>query len=340
MITEKENYLRVLRGEMPEWIPRMTMGPDPKSKRPPCSAQVRPSCLTRAVREDGVMRDWFGVVYESDSQGGPPMPSPRVHLLELEDIENWRDVIKAPDLSDVDWEAMAAKDLEKIDRENTALKLQVGSGYFQSLVSFMGFENALMAPLEAEDETIEILSYVCDFYCDFTQKAIEYYKPDVLELADDNASATRPFFSLDLYRKIYKPFQKREALLAADRGIPVSMHDCGHCEIFIDEWLEFGVRSWNPAQTSNDLIGIKEKYKGRLALSGCWDSQGRMSFPSTGEEEIRAAVRECIDTFAPGGGFCFSAAVMGRPGDQLTADKNRWIAEEYEAYGRNWYQTH
>ena len=71
MLTEKENYLRVLRGEQPEWLPRLTMGPNASGKHPP-TVQVRPSCLTRSVRSDGIMRDWFNVVYESDSQGGPP----------------------------------------------------------------------------------------------------------------------------------------------------------------------------------------------------------------------------------------------------------------------------
>ncbi len=338
-MTEKENYLRILRGEMPEWLPRVTMGPDPYSKNRP-TVYVKPSCLARTAGPDGIIRDCFGVVYESDSQGGPPMPSPRFHLLELDDIENWRDVVKAPDYSDIDWEAMAAKDLENIDRENTAVTLATGSAYFQSLVSFMGFENALMAPLEDEDSVIELLSYVSDFFCECTRKAIEYYKPDIVEMADDNASYARPFFSVDQYRTIYKPLQMREGLLAADRGIPVSIHDCGHCEAFIDDWMDFGVRNWNPAQISNDLLAIKEKYKGRLTLSGCWDSQGKVRLPSAGEEETRAAVRECIDKYAPGGGFCFSAFVMGPPNDPFTAQKNRWIYEEYEAYGRNWYQTH
>lgn len=55
---------------------------------------------------------------------------------------------------------------------------------------------------------------------------------------------------------------------------------------------------------------------------------------------VRQAVRDCIDTYAPGGGFVFWASSYGAQDDQDFLNKARWITEEYDAYGRTFYQTH
>jgi hypothetical protein len=48
---------------------------------------------------------------------------------------------QAPDLSGIDWETMAKKDLERlnIDRRQTALSFGLHMGFFQNLMAFMGF---------------------------------------------------------------------------------------------------------------------------------------------------------------------------------------------------------
>jgi hypothetical protein len=52
---------------------------------------------------------------------------------------------------------------------------------------------------------------------------------------------------------------------------------------------------------------------------------------------VRAAVRECIDRYAPGGGFCFWGSSYGPVDDVRTEDRKRWIMDEYEKYGRTFY---
>ena len=147
-----------------------------------------------------------------------------------------------------------------------------------------------------------------------------------------------PFISVEMYREMVKPFHAREASFGQDLEIPIDMHNCGRCEDFIDDWLDFGVTCWNPAQVMNDLQGIKKKYGNRLVLEGCWDSQGPVGWPDATEEMIREQVRSCIDTFAPGGGFVFWASTYGAPDDPDYLNRKRWITEEYDAYGRTFYK--
>ena len=333
MLTEKENLLMTLRGEVPEWVPRnMYASPG----HPPAASGCGPSFLNARRTPQGGFDIWGVEFVTTRDTGGMAIPKPGKFM--LDDITKWRDVIKAPDISDIDWETMAKKDLARIDRSQTAVSAMVHVGYFQSLCNFMGFNEGLMAMIEEPEEVYELFEYMSSFWVQICSKIRDYYKPDIWGVTDDTATATNPFISPETYRNLVKPFHKREAAFGVEMGIPVDMHNCGRCEDFIDDWLDIGVTCWNPAQTMNDLVGIKKKYGNRLVLEGCWDSSGPAGWPGATEEVVKQAVRDTIDTFAPGGGFVFWASTYGAPDDEDFLNRKRWITEEYDAYGRTFYQ--
>ena len=333
MLTEKENLLMALRGEVPEWVPR-NMYPSPG--HPPASAGCGPSFLNARRTPQGGFDIWGVEFVTTKDTGGMAIPKPGRFI--LDDITKWRDVIKAPDISDIDWETMAKKDLARIDRSQTAVSAMVHVGYFQSLCNFMGFNEGLMAMIEEPEEVYELFEYMSSFWVQICSKIRDYYKPDIWGVTDDTATATNPFISPETYRNLVKPFHKREAAFGVEMGIPVDMHNCGRCEDFIDDWLDIGVTCWNPAQTMNDLKGIKKKYGNKLVLEGCWDSSGPAGWPGATEEVVKQAVRDTIDAYAPGGGFVFWASTYGAPDDQDFLNRKRWITEEYDAYGRTFYK--
>jgi hypothetical protein len=110
------------------------------------------------------------------------------------------------------------------------------------------------------------------------------------------------------------------------------MHNCGRCEDFIDDWMDYGVGSWNPAQVTNDLDAIKKKYGNKMVLIGCWDSQGPAGWPGASEALVRQTVRDTIDRHAAGGGFMFWGSIYGAKDDPEPENRKRWMTEEYEAY--------
>ncbi len=333
MLTEKENLLMALRGEVPEWVPR-NMYPSPG--HPPASAGAGPSFLNARRTPQGGFDIWGVEFVTTKDTGGMAIPKPGRFI--LDDITKWRDVIKAPDISDIDWETMAKKDLARIDRSQTAVSAMVHVGYFQSLCNFMGFNEGLMAMIEEPEEVYELFEYMSSFWVQICSKIRDYYKPDIWGVTDDTATATNPFISPETYRNLVKPFHKREAAFGVEMGIPVDMHNCGRCEDFIDDWLDIGVTCWNPAQTMNDLKGIKKKYGNKLVLEGCWDSSGPAGWPGATEEVVKQAVRDTIDAYAPGGGFIFWASTYGAADDEDFLNRKRWITEEYDAYGRTFYK--
>ena len=172
-LTEKENYLMCLRGEQPEWIPHVSM--DPAIPGP--SAGVGPSITARKVDADGRMWDIWGVELITSKEAAGGM-IPKTWDFLLDDVTKWRDVIKAPDLTGVDWEQMAKHDLEKaakfIDRENQAVTYGASSGFFQNLMAFMGFTEGLCALFEEPEECEALFDYICDFQVEVIKNSIDY----------------------------------------------------------------------------------------------------------------------------------------------------------------------
>lgn len=339
MLTEKENYLLILNGGIPEWVPTYTFGKLPGSDKDTANVRVEPSVINEH-RLRGGGRDFWGVEYiTSRESGGAIIPKTWDYI--LDDIRRWRDVIKAPSFEGVDWEAMVKKDLERtrINRQNSALSYRTHIGYFQILASFLGFENCLLALYEEPEEVEALLDYMCGVYEYVTDKCIDLYKPDVLNLTDDTAAWQNPFISLDMYRRFFLPCYDRLAKYGRERGIPITFHNCGKCEIFLEDMLSIGVCAWESAQTCNDLAAIKKKYAGRLTIIGGWDARGRLLADDVTDEEIRRSVYDTFSLLAPGGGYVWCGAFWGtEPDDPIIARKNRVLNSAVEELSRSFYR--
>lgn len=327
MLTPKENYMRMLRGEIPEYVPSMYEGR---------AGRFVEDLLTPQYAPNGPIVTPLGVTYVGTPElnyGAVPEPGNII----LKDITKWRDIVKIPDYSDFAWEDYYKKKIEGIDRVNKYIPV-VGGDYFLTLVSLMGFEGALLALFEEPEEVKALLEHISEFYLMVFKQQIRYVKPDTFTLMDDDSAYLAPFFSVETYREFFKPMHKLHCDLALENGIMIERHDCGHCEAFIPDWIELGVRSWNPAQACNDLAGIKKKFGGKIAICGGWDS---LKYGGCYDEEIlREALIEYVDTLAPGGGFSYMATMGTDMQEPKTKKRNEFVKAFYYEYVRDWYKTH
>ncbi len=337
-LTEKENYLRMYKGEIPEWIPRMTLGPVRGLNTPPCTGGVGPMWLSEHRRKGGGTDIW-GVEYITSKEAAGGL-IPKTWDFLLDDVTKWHDVIKAPSLEGFDWEMLCKKDLEmcQVDRTQTALSMGAGNGYFQSLMAFMGFTEGLCALFEEPEECKALIEYLNDFYCTIIENTIDYYKPDVFSMGDDTAAWNNPFVGLDMYREFFLPAYDREANFARDRGLPITFHNCGKCEIFVDDMFEMGVRSWNPAQICNDLDAVQAKYGNELMLCGCWDPL-KITDPKLTDEDIYQYLLGIANDRAKNGGFCFMATILiPDETDQRMLHVNDVVNKAMVEIGHNFYK--
>ncbi|MBR6522048.1 MAG: hypothetical protein IKT47_05205 [Oscillospiraceae bacterium] len=323
MLSPKENYLRTIDGQVPEY---------PPSKFDPYMLPFPEELLTPNNLPDGKpFVTSLGVTYvgcKEANNGAMPEPGKVV----INDVTKWRDQLKIRDVSDRDWEGYYKAFTDKADRNNFVINVS-GGDYFLTLISLLGFEETMFALYEEPEEVKALLDEIANFYELVTKKEMQYLKPDVYGLMDDDAAYRAPFFSLDIYREFFKPYHKRMCDIALENGCRIVRHDCGKSEQFVDDWLEIGVQGWNPFQVSNDCVGIKKKYGHLLTLDGAWDG---MSALACTEEELWAKLEEYADTFLPGGRFIFAASAGGL----LNADahRNEIIHKFYEEKCRNYYR--
>ena len=328
-LTEKENYLRVMNGEIPEYVP--------KSLWMACG--VRPSAFGR-MPDPGVteFKDaFFGVPMVVEPNSGP-IPKPNEFI--LDDIRRWRDVIKRPKIMDeVDWEAMSKKDLD--GRDPALLKVgggSVGNGYFMMLTYFMGFTNALIACLEEPDEVKDLLNFLLELNNELGKEYLYWYKPDVYIMGDDIAHERAPFVSEEVFLDIFEPMWRADVALYKEAGLPAEHHNCGAFWPFVKHIVNMGFNAWNPAQPKfNDLPAIKREYGRKLVICGGFEANGMVSWQQTTEEEIRAEVRRVMDELAPGGGYAFGGGVLGNPENPMVIERNGWINDEYEKHKFKYY---
>ena len=324
MLSAKENYMLALSGQTPEYVPRFSEA----------QGLQRPAILYGG-RKVGPGKDIFGVEWTKEGSSIDAV-IPRNDYFILDDVFKWRDVIKFPDFTGVDWESMAKKDKENINPDLPYGAGCTAQGFFQSVMAFMGFTEGLIAIHEEPEEVKALVNYLCDNYLKLADNLIKYYKPDFIHFADDIATERNPFISVDAFRDIFAPVWRRYISYFKERGYLAIHHNCGHFEAFLDDVVDMGFNAWDPAQTSNDLRGIKKKYGNKLMICGGFDGRAFLPHLDVTEEECRSAVKETLDELAPGGGYCFGGA-LGPSQDPVTLKRSEWIMDEYEKLKYSYY---
>jgi hypothetical protein len=123
----KENTLLAYQHKEPEFFP-MTADMD-------LCSPGGPDFIHETSRANGTSKDWFGQSWTFEPNIGGANPTPGMHL--VPDITKWRDYMKFPDLSKLDWEGYSARDTAKWDREYKLSRIIMGTGLWERLFSVM-----------------------------------------------------------------------------------------------------------------------------------------------------------------------------------------------------------
>lgn len=322
MLSEKENFLKTIRGDTPEWIPMYR----------DAAQWVLPSFLVDHLEKD-IKVDIFGVEWVVDDKG--PMPNP--HKITMKEVSRWREYVNLPDLDSLDWEAQVKKDTAMcVPGKANVCNISI-YGIFLVLMNMMGFEGGLCALYEEPDEVKEFYEELTQFFEKIERNLIKYYNPDVIMFGDDLASFKGPFISMDMFKEMFKPYYKRLIDISAGAGIPVEFHCCGKCEKIIEELTDLGITIWEPAEPVNDLHALRKKYGRNLVFNGGWFRQGPGGLPGASEEVVRKSVRDAMDAYAYDGAYIFwDGDVVGTSDDMK--QKIAWVRNEGAKYAKNFYK--
>lgn len=310
-MTNKENLMRVLLRQRPEWVPCW---------RDSCAFIPCSAIEDRAKGGSG--KDWFGVLWQDMT------PAPGSAL--FDDVTRWREYVHFPDLDRVDWEAAARRDLDGLDREDKLLWIPLFSGLFERLHAFLGFENTLVSFLEEPEEVQALIDAYCEFKIKEIDKVITHYHPDVVCVHDDYGMKTNMFMSPEMWRAFFKEPLRRINDYCKSRDTVFVLHCCGKVDPIIGDFVELGITAWDSVNYCNDLPAIYAKYGKDISFTTSLDM---LFLSGANEEEVRQHVREAID-------------MLGKYGNMAPRDDSPTIsrfvldviADEARRYGRDYYR--
>lgn len=280
-ISPRENLLRAFRHEKPLYMPCLYQA----------TQFIVPAAYARNTQSGNKdSTDWFGTQYryEALQQGTTPVP-PYV----MEEIGQWRERIRWPDLQRMDWAELPGYRREE---ELAAACRCLGNGTFEELHFLEGFEQCLVDMLTEPEECRAFFERLTDFKIELFQRQNQVYHFDYACHNDDWSNARAPFFSTDIFEKtLLEPaIRLAEAVRAA--GCRYMFHTCGKMEA----WLPYIVHDIKAdlieIQNINDTAYILETYGDKLTVEYCPD-MNIMYNPATTEEEARAYARSLVDRF-------------------------------------------
>jgi hypothetical protein len=321
MLTARENYMIAARGGKPERVPIFPLDcnvfmPDFWAERDPVTGT-----------------DFCNIKWVTNDAGDMPEPGWKA----INDIFEWKDTIKFPKVSEMDWEGMAKKFEESKDPDKVNICLLNTNGIFLIPVNMMGWEDALCTIYEEPEELESCVHAIADFFIELIEYVGKYIKPDIIFSGDDFAAAQGPFISRETFREIYKPHIKRINEAIHKTGALIEFHCCGNCQFLIEEILDADADIMQLPEPNEALLRDKERFGNRLVLTGGWDRHGPGCFPNATEEVVRESVRTAIDTYGKDGALIFwDGGIVGTSED--AQNKTKWVLDEAMKYGRNVYK--
>lgn len=299
-ITPKENILAFLRNETPCWMPDgdiITITPDilPDNVARGFVQEANPTDVKGGPDLFGV--DW---VYLPDVGGSMVRPGKPV----LEDVNDWKDIIKFPDIEAMDWEGCAKRNVEYLGDGSDPVWTVQFSGMFERLISFMDFEQAAVALIDEDqvDAVCELFDALTDLYIKIIDKAVKYFHITGYLFHDDWGSQQAPFFSKSTFREVIAPRIRRLVDHCHENGVIFELHSCGHTESMCDAICELGIDMWRP-QPMNDMVRLYNEFGDKIKFG----VRAPLFTDDSPVEDQIAAAKKLVHQFSQPGKFVFTS---------------------------------
>jgi uroporphyrinogen decarboxylase len=177
---------------------------------------------------------------------------------------------------------------------------------FMTSIYMRGIENMFMDLFTNKKYARTLIDNIGEFMLAFCQKNLESIgnKIDLYGIWDDFASQEELMISPELWRRYYKPWDKKIIEVAKKYGLLVCFHICGNCTAVLPDLIEMGVDILDPVQTSAknmDLGNLKKEYGKDLCFHGGLDIQGFL--PRATHSQVKEKVAFIKEMFNNRGGL-------------------------------------
>jgi uroporphyrinogen decarboxylase len=240
----------------------------------------------------------------------------------LESVQNIRDLKRAISLmaasssfslSDRELDVIELRAAKLYDETEFAL---VSDLYFFSLYQLsqqiFGYEKLFMFMASDPDLVHEWMGFLThaleDLITSYLQRVGKY--TTAVLMTDDYGQQNGTQISPRMFSELFKPYVARvcSRIHETSPHVKVLLHSCGSVVNFIPDLIEAGIDALNPIQTSArgmDPALLKREFGRDLVLWG-GGVTAQTTLHNGSLDEIRAEVRERLDTMKPGGGYVFA----------------------------------
>lgn len=284
-MTDRENYIKAVRFDTPDYIPmRFSINDSCWNHYPQefLLAQIEkhpflfsnyskpqlpyvPHYKNVALKEIPFTDD-FGCVWETTEDGitGTVINHP---------IKNWRDFASyhAPNPSEVmgigaiDWKT----EEENIKNQKAAGKLVrrgLRHGHtFLQMCDIRGYQELLFDMTDEEEDLWSLIELIEGFNLEIVKKYVGL-GVDVMGYAEDLGMQIGPMLSPEYFRQYIKPSYQRLMEPARKADMIVHMHSDGDIRLLVDDLIEGGVDVINMQDTVNGIDWIAEKFAGKVCI--------------------------------------------------------------------------
>ena len=189
----------------------------------------------------------------------------------------------------------------------------LGFALFERAWSLRGFEQFLtdmaLDPGYAEELLDRVVAIQLALIDRYIQAGV-----DGAYFGDDYGAQKGLLFSPAAWRRMIKPRLARLFAPFRERGMPVVMHSDGQIQAILPDLVEIGLTALNPVQP--EVLNhrqLKAQFGRQLAFYGGISTQTVL--PHGSPDDVRAAVRQCIEDLAPDGG-----GLMLAPSHRMMSD--------------------
>jgi uroporphyrinogen decarboxylase len=217
----------------------------------------------------------------------------------------WAEVRSRMEYNDrrVDW-AAARAGYERARARGQFTYLAWGPG-FTKVCNMVGPERCLMAMVEDPGWVKDMFMTDARLCAAIAEEVLgRGLDVDGGWIFDDLGFKLKGFFSPDLYRQLLQPAHRLICDVMKRHGKPMILHSCGYVTEFVPLFIEAGFDCLQPLEVKagNDLLALKQRYGGRLALMGGIDARA-MADPDPAVIEREIATK--VPLARQGGGYLF-----------------------------------
>jgi uroporphyrinogen decarboxylase len=308
-ITSRENYLKTLEFNYPEWVPaEIEFAPATwhKYRKDLERLLLRHPLVFEHFREDSIdydelnpayhegeyYRDNWGCLWYNTGEGmeGQVVENP---------LENWDaldsfqvpdprirpDPLRKPDSGEPNWNDIR-RSIE-MKRKRGEVLMGDGERLFDRLYFLRGFEN-LMVDIATDDPHLpKLIDMVKEYELKLIQKWTEI-DVDLIMFHTDIGTQHGLMISPEKFRRYIKPLFSSVCAACKNEGIHPYVSSDGRLLEIVDDLAECGFSMHDPQVGANTIEGIARAYKGRMCIKLDFDRQ-KLPFWSIAQIEQHVA---------------------------------------------------